>query len=553
MNVDICIDNLKSTFNIIGIINCDNYLPSSIDLYSHIKNFYKKEYQSNDRIVFLLNKDYYKNNSSSGTMLQSIQAIVDDIDISNYFVCIVTTNPEIHNEYSWVLDNISTDTVPVHVYPCQGNFETINDNISGFIKYHKVENTELVNELSTVHKKLLFENNSFCMAPWTSIMIEPNSNIKPCCLSTEVIGDCSISSLEQIWNSDKLKQIRKDMLSGKKIKSCSKCHTIENVGGETLRKSLNRRFMNYVDKIDTTEPDGHLPKFELNYIDARFNNLCNLACRSCGPMYSSSWHAPAVKIGLLDKTVAPLMIAGKTEHNIFDQLIQKIDTIDRIYFAGGEPMMIEQFHQLVEELDQRGYHHVELIYNTNMTKSVLKGKSIFEVWKNFKKISIGASLDGENQKGEYLRAGSKWEDVLDFRKQMLHLRPDIKFYVSATTSIINVLHIPDFHRSWVEQGLIDPADFNIQLLLNPDYLRVDTAPDYLKKLIKEKYTQHLEWLYPQDKTGRAIHGFQSILEFIKNDNLFQVDKFWKNINQLDEFHGQYLLDIFPELTDLPKQ
>ena len=552
MNIDQQIAELTSQFKVLDVINCDDYLPTSVDLYSHIKKLHKDAFESNERIVFLITKDYYKNDLLCGVMLQSIQAIINDIDISNYFVCIVTNNPKIKTEYQWVLDNISTDKISVHINECSGEYHRLDDaNQVAYIKYQKIENTDLVDSLTEKHKKLLFESDSFCMIPWTSIMIDPSSIVKPCCVSTEVLGDCSKNSLEQIWNSDATKQLRKNMLSGKKSKSCESCYTIENLGRDTLRKTINRRFINQVDKIECTEDDGFLKNYSLNYIDARFNNLCNLSCRSCGPNSSSSWYQPAVAIGQLDKSVKALRVAGKHTHDIFDQLIQHIDSIECIYFAGGEPMMIDQFYQLVEELDRCGRHDVELIYNINMTKSSLRGKSIFDTWKNFKKISIGASLDGEYQRGEYLRTGQNWNDVVDFRKEMLTNRPDIDFYISATTSILNALHLPDFHRSWVDQGLINPEDFNIQILFGPEYLRVDRAPLYLKNLIKEKYYIHLEWLRPRDSVGRAVYGFESILKYLDNNAEFNAVEFWNKINPLDHYYGHNLILTFPELANLP--
>jgi organic radical activating enzyme len=342
------------------------------------------------------------------------------------------------------------------------------------------------------------------------------------------------------------------MLAGIKSKSCEFCYVKEQLGRDTLRKSINRRFVNQVTKIECTEDDGFLKNYSLNYIDARFNNLCNLSCRSCGPSSSSSWYQPALAVGQLDKSVKALQVAGKHTHDIYDQLIQHIDSIECIYFAGGEPMMIDQFYQIVEELDRRGRHDVELIYNINMTKSSLSGKSIFDTWKNFKKISIGASLDGEYQRGEYLRTGQHWNDVVEFRREILIKRPDIDFYISATTSILNALHLPDFHRSWVEQGLIKPDEFNIAMLFYPAYLRVDCAPVYLKNLIREKYHTHLEWLRPRDSVGRAIYGFESILNHLDNDTEFNAVEFWNKINPLDNYYGQDLVTTFPELADLPR-
>jgi radical SAM protein with 4Fe4S-binding SPASM domain len=551
MIIDQCINNIRLQFNIIDIINCDDYLLSIEDLYGRIKKLHKESYDSTDRLIFTITQDSYKKESCCGTMLENLQVIINDIDISNFFVCVVTSNIKIQDEYNWVLTNVSTDKVPVHIYECNGDYHTLEfTNQASYIKYQKIENINLVDSLSAKHKQLLFQSDSFCMMPWTSIMIEPSSKVKPCCESTEILGDCSTTSLKEIWNSDTSKQLRKEMLEGKQPKSCNSCYTKESIGRDTLRKSTNRRFIKYVNNIESTQVDGFLKDFNLYYLDARFNNLCNLSCRSCNPGSSSSWYQPAVAIGQIDKSVKALQIAGKNTYDIYDQILEHIDTLERIYFAGGEPMMIDQFYQIVEELDRCGRHDVELIYNINMTKSSLAGKSIFDVWKNFKKISIGASLDGEYQRGEYLRSGQHWNDVLEFRKEMLVKRPDIDFYISATTSILNVLHLPDFHQSWVNQGLINPPDFNIGMLFYPEYLRVDSAPKYLKDKIREKYYKHLEWLRPLDPVGRATYGYESILHQIDNNKEFDPINFWKNINPLDKYYGENLIETFPELVDL---
>jgi len=553
MNLIDQIADLEKQFNVISVIDCDAYDPGAVDLYSLIKTLHRNCYDEQDRLIFSITEDFYKENSLAGLRLTSLLTIINDIDISNYFVCVVTTNPAIKDECKWLMDNVSIDSVPFHTYLCEGNYQqSIAGNQTGYIKYQRIENIDLVDSLTVEQKHLLFESNSFCMIPWTSMMISANSTVKPCCEFKETVGDCSKNSLQEIWNSDSLQTMRKELLAGNKIEGCSSCYYKEQLGRDTLRKSINRRFINHIDKIKMTQDDGFLEEFNLNYLDSRFNNLCNLSCRSCGPESSSSWYQPAVVIGKVDSTAKALRIAGKNNYDIFDQVMQHIDTLERIYFAGGEPMMIEQFYQLVEELDRRGRHEVELIYNINMTRSQLSGKSIFDVWKNFKHISIGASLDGELDRGEYLRCGQQWSDVLAFRQEMLDQRPDIDFYISATTSIVNVLHLPDFHRNWVELGLINPEDFNIQTLTNPEYLRVDRAPSYLKKQIRSRYHDHLSWLRPLDPIGRATYGFESVLRQLDNNVEFDAVDFWNNIIPLDQYYGVDLVTVFPELSDLPR-
>ena len=478
---------LKIQFNIIDVINCDDYIVHIEELYSRIKKNQLNEYHNNDRLVFLITSDSYKKNKPAGVMLESLQIILNDLDIPNFFTCLITSNTNIQLEYNWILNNVSTDKKAIHIYECKGDYSRFNfTNQGSYIKYQKIENINLIDSLSEKQKNLIFHDNSFCLMPWIGLMIQTTGDVKPCCESSEILGNCSKNSIENIWNSNASKRLRKDFLEGKKPPTCSKCYTAESLGRDSLRKSINRTFAKYISKINKTQGDGFLEDFSLNFVDSRFSNLCNLSCRMCGPTASTSWYQPAISIGLIDKSSKSLKTLEKNNYSIYDQIIKHLDTIDRIYFAGGEPTMIEEFYHIVEELDRRNRHDVELIYTINMTRSSLNGKSIFDVWKNFKKIVVAASLDGEYQRGEYIRAGQSWNDVVKFRKELLDKRSDIDFYITATTSIINALHLPDFHRSWVDKGLIKPSEFNIHMLYAPEYLRVDSAPKYLKDLIREK-------------------------------------------------------------------
>jgi MoaA/NifB/PqqE/SkfB family radical SAM enzyme len=379
-------------------------------------------------------------------------------------------------------------------------------------------------------------------------MIDPKSNVAPCCVYRGVTGDCSKDSLEDIWNNKENQDIRTTMLNDETVSGCVRCIKQEKLGKESFRTSMNTIFSKHIHIVE----QGVTPEYDIKYIDSRFNNLCNLSCRSCSNYYSSSWHAPGVAIGLIDKSTPVFLKAGRSNTDLYDQIFQQLDNLDRIYFAGGEPLIINDNYKILDELSNRGRYDIELVYNTNMTQTQLKGRSIFNAWKNFKNISIGGSLDAEGSRGSYLRTGTVWKDVVEFRREMIRLRPDIDFYVSCTTSIINALHVPDFHRSWVEQGLIQPDQFNIQTLHRPAWLNVETAPQYFKDQIKEKYTRHLEWLRPLDTEGRATYGFESILEQIKNTVKFDPHLFWNNVLPLDKYHNANLLDSFPELVDLPR-
>ena len=543
---------MQSTFtndDIVGTIDCDHYKNNFIDLYLALKNLHRPSFEPNQKIIITSTFDYYK--FSHGLILQSLQTIVNHVDISNCFILFVTTNKNIEQEYQYVQETFSTDSTSFAIKIIEGNFNRLPaDNIKPYSKTNSIDyHKDDLAQLTDAQKQLLFKNKNFCMVPWTSLYVHTSSRVAPCCAwDGEAIGDASKDSLETIWNSKLYQDLRDKMLNNQQSDGCKNCTRQEKLGKDSFRSSMNTRFAKHVHLAE----DGITPAYNLKFIDSRFNNLCNLSCRSCVHGSSSSWHAPAVAIGLIDKSTPVFLKAGRDDKDLYNQIIQQIDNVERIYFAGGEPLIMQDNYDILDELDKRKRYDVQLVYNTNMTRSSLKGRSIFDAWKNFTNISVGASLDAEDSRGSYLRTGTVWQDVVKFRKDMIALRPDIDFYISATTGLLNVLHVPDFHRSWVNKGLIRPEQFRIQTLHWPEWMRVETAPADLRDKIQEKYTAHLEWLRPLDTEGRATQGFESILEQLKTTITFDSNEFWNNITPLDQYYKANLLESFPELVDLPR-
>jgi sulfatase maturation enzyme AslB (radical SAM superfamily) len=319
------------------------------------------------------------------------------------------------------------------------------------------------------------------------------------------------------------------------------------------RISANKHHGHHIHKIDSTDNDGRLDKFEMVYWDIRFSNLCNLKCRSCGHIFSSQWYQDQAKLAGADwaKNHKVLNIAGRTEEDMWSQLLPHIDYVEQIYFAGGEPLLMEEHYNILEELVQRGMFHVRLIYNTNFTHTQLKDKSVFDYWKLFDSVSVGASLDGAEEYAEYIRKGCDWDQIEQNRVDMLRVCPQVDFYVSATLSIMNALHLPDFHRNWVERGFIRHQDFNINILQDPDYLRIDIAGADYKREIEQKFNAHLEWLEPNDQLQRATNGYRSAVNFLNaQDNSQLQEKFWVKTNELDKIRKESILLNIPEIAKL---
>jgi sulfatase maturation enzyme AslB (radical SAM superfamily) len=236
---------------------------------------------------------------------------------------------------------------------------------------------------------------------------------------------------------------------------------------------------------------------------------------------------------------------------MWEQLIPHLDYVEQIYFAGGEPLLMEEHYNILEELVKRERFDVRLIYNTNFTHTELKGKSVFEYWRQFDSVAVGASLDASDARGEYIRKGTNWAVVEQNRHDMMKVCPEVDFFICTTLSIMNAWHLPDFHQEWCAAGLIQPQDLNVNILQDPPYYRIDIAPVEYKQRLEEKYLKHLSWLSDRDPLQRATQGFESAITFMNAiDNTQLIDTFWRKTYELDEIRNESWQHALPELAAL---
>ena len=415
---------------------------------------------------------------------------------------------------------------------------------------YKYNSADLVKpvELNEREEFLLKDSKTFCIYPWIHLHAYPTGEAYPCCHAEMAypVGNTKFKTLEDIYRDAPMRELRKDMLNERPNPACGRCYEQEESGFFSGRKSANKHHGHHIKRIDDDQ-------FQMSYWDIRFSNLCNLSCRSCGHIFSSSWYQDQAKLagGRWADQNAVLNYAGRTETDMWEQLIPHLDYVEQIYFAGGEPLMMKEHYNILDELERRGRFDVRLIYNTNFTHTRLKDREVFDYWRKFKSVAVGASLDAMGLRAEYIRKGTDWATVERNREQMLAICPNVDFYISPTLSIMNALHLPDFHRAWVDKGYIRPQDLNVNILQDPAYLRIDIATAEYKAKIAVKYQEHINWLRPLDPLERATVGFESAVNFMQaTDNTQLLSKFWNKTAELDAIRKENILDTIPELKVL---
>lgn len=416
-----------------------------------------------------------------------------------------------------------------------------------------------VKDLTKTQFHRLIESKTFCMMPWVHMHAFPDGRAYPCCLGDywHPVGDLRKNTMAEVWNKQPYKLMRINMLNDRPSKECTKCYEREESGFFSMRYDANRNYGHHIAEVEQTLEDGTHPEFKIRYWDVRFSNLCNFSCRSCGPIFSSNWYNDHVKLynrkpDVLGRDMLRVEYTAGDEDSMLEQMLPHIPYLEQVYFAGGEPLIMKEHYFMLEKLIEAGKTDIRLQYNTNFSELRYKDKHVFEYWKHFKNVSVGASLDASGARAELMRKGTDWQQVEQNRIQMMKEVPHVDFYVGATVSAMNVLHVLDFHRQWVEQGLIDPEDFNVNICQSPDWYRVDIFPDEFKEnYIKPAYEKHIAWLEPQDKLQRATNGFKSALNFVmKTSTGNHLPQFREEIAKLDNIRNENFWATFPELLTI---
>jgi len=390
----------------------------------------------------------------------------------------------------------------------------------------------------------------FCLLPWTHLHIFTDGSSLPCCMwDGPPMGNARSSSLAELWNSPGLKALRLDMMGGRPAGGCRRCYEIERTGSLSLRQRKNLQLGRYRDRERLTAPDGTLPRLPVPFLDLRFSNVCNLRCRICEPSKSSAWAADARALGI--------PVAGKSVQKAYDdwdslwRQLQPLleEGLEEIVFEGGELLVMEEHYRTLDFLIARGLTDVRLTYHTNFSTLRFQGRDVIDLWSRFRNVHVVASLDGSGRRGEYMRKGLSWDTVVANREEMLRRCPAVIFSISATVSIFNALHLPDFHREWVEKGYVDRDSFALNMLLEPAIYRMQVLPPALKRQVLESYRRHRETFL--DAGGSAALDFAAAARLLQAQDCSELlPGFVAMTRSLDRLRGEDCREVFPELAGL---
>ena len=408
--------------------------------------------------------------------------------------------------------------------------------------------------------------STMCLLPFMHLHTWPAGQVFPCCVydSQHPIGNTNESSLEDIWNNDEMRALRKQLVEGEIPTNCRRCFQREDEGISSFRLYRNEQY--YTEDTINAEHnvranDYKIDDFSLYYWDFRNSNLCNMTCRTCGPELSSKWHEDSKAIWgryLYPDNNGLVESAGKRLQEIHDIIDRDVDKVLHVYFAGGEPLINDMHYYILNKLIEHERFDVTISYNTNLLHLQYKNYDLVEMWDKFNRVEVWASIDAIGPKAEYIRRGTNWSKVEANLKTLLENK-HIDLKVTPVISIFNVLHMPDFINYMVDIGMSLTQIGLHNILLDPLAYHISMLPASTKNQVRELYAQFLIDKHNEGYSERGISLLRYRLNGIKNylsvdigdqeSRIKNAQNFIYLTETLDRVRKENFLDTFPELKD----
>ena len=394
---------------------------------------------------------------------------------------------------------------------------------------------------------------TFCSIPWKEPFVTSHGHYDLCALEIEVASKQKTyidKDLQQYWNSDDLKQIRKKMLDGITPAECEICHNDEKNGCVSQRQRRNMKYIKSYEPslenkifqglLENTNQDGSVKNLQISGIHFAVGKICQLGCVSCSS-FNSSFLAqeekkhPHLKIykDRHNRTDLHKQMPQKDiDSDLYSLLKNNIEKIEHIHATGGEPFLSKNFFEFIDWCVKNNHTKKKLYIQTNGV-TFIKEEHIKNLQK-FNEIQLFISCDATGELEEYVRYPTEWKNKIKCINFYRDYFQDIT--LNATMHALNVVGV----ASLIEFAEKNNLKLWLNFLSEPKFLQIKNTDVE----IKHKTLAYLSALQDYDSKISPWLKSQLITIYNKinqqkdspeNENLSKMIKLYKQVRKKDYF------------------
>jgi len=372
----------------------------------------------------------------------------------------------------------------------------------------------------------------YCTAPWNGLTIREDGHVRTCCIGQESLGNLNTQSIQEIEKSDSLIQIRQDMLSGNvNLKNCKVCIQQEqHAGSATLRNHYN----NYYPTVNN--------QLQLRFLDIRWNNVCNLGCLYCTPMFSSTW---VDRIGTSIKNLP----VKDYQDDLLEWILERANHVNEIMLVGGEPLLMKQNYKLLPRLPK----DCQISIITNLSYDLEKNPALPALLdRPNEKIIWNISMENFGDKFEYVRSGANWNQAKKNIELLMTYWPN----TVGVNMVYNLFSAFDIIKTVKQYHTLGIKKFNLFNINQNNTIDLFNMPNKIKQLaldqLQEAYKWHISALHPDDQEFYKWNDVDSFIEQLKapTRTIISLEEFNSKIEWYDKWSVNKFASLWPALNQL---
>lgn len=395
------------------------------------------------------------------------------------------------------------------------------------------------------------KNNVFCPLLFQHLATHPHGGVTHCCVADHYNSlsssrddysrfyNLNRDKLTDIFNSKTFRDSRLKVLNNEKPLACLRCYEEEEKGIISKRVREIENYPDYTLDVakKSTDSEGYMKNVQFDFVELRLGNTCNVACRTCNPASSSKWKNDYNELenSLSFKITAYDTMEGfrwPEREEFWEDLLQHCDNVKTFYINGGEPTLIKQHFKFLQRLIDIGKTNIKLWYNINMTNM---NEEIIEIWRQFDHVKISCSIDDLEQRNEYIRHPTKWNNVLN---NFLRLKEEnFILEVTQTISFMNYSTLGEFYDFFHNK-------MGTMVVHNVVHDPAILSPCVLPNNIRENAHSKFENILPE----KLVEQFKNM--FSDTDNLEKWKKAKEYTKTLDKIRNQNIENYFEEFKGI---
>lgn len=345
---------------------------------------------------------------------------------------------------------------------------------------------------------------TFCLIKWVGTTVNlQNGTVKNCCHNTFKPIDSAREGQRALFNDTKAdREMRREMLNGKKPIECETCWWQENNGqisDRVIWSALPGIISRHQEVVQHNSEAALVP----SWLEINLSNVCNFKCMYCSAELSSSWRTEIIKEG-------PYKINNK--HNDLSRIQQSgvnseavrepfwrwfkevYPNLKYLTISGGEPLMSADNFRVLEYIRDNPNPDLEISINSNLCPPQVNWQRFLKIASEIytenavKYINLCVSIDCFGSRAEYIRFGLEYNRLTQNIYEWLEHTPWGLFFniTLSNLSITSKLDLLEFiYVLKVNYAYGRSIEYKISPVVYPPWQNINLLPTQYKSYLTD--------------------------------------------------------------------